>query len=196
MNFDDFKALYIFSCICLGLIAITPILSLLIRFPSGERFSEIWILGSDHMAEDYPFNIVRNDTYTLYVGVCNHMGESMYYVVYVKFRNQTEPLPNITEGTPSSLPAIHEYRFVISDGEVWETKVTFSFDFDNASLVKSITIDNRTITVNKYSLWDSENKGYYYQLFFELWIYNLDEEDFCFHNRFVGIWLNMSNAVR
>lgn len=193
MNFNDFKAMYIFLCICFGLAALTPVLSIFVKLPAGERFSEMWILGSKHLAEDYPFNVLRGSNYTVYVGVSNHMGSSMYYAVYVKFRNQTEQLPNITRQIPSPLPAIYEFRFVVSDSETWETKISFSFDFKNASLIRSLTIDNTTVIVNKPARWDSENKGYYYQLFFELWIYDADEESFRFHNRFVGIWLNMSS---
>jgi len=49
-----------------------------------------------------------------------------------------------------------------------------------------------TFNVDKSASWDVENNGYYYQLFMELWIYNVEFQAFEFHNRFVGLWLNMT----
>ena len=122
------------------------------------------------------------------------MGSSAYYVLYVKFRNQTEPLPNCTSGAPSSLPALYEYRTLVPDGETWETLLIFSFPyvsrFGNQSLVRALTVNDLMIRVEKPALWDSENYGYYYQLFFELWIYDVEAGHFQFHSRVVGIWLN------
>jgi len=60
MSFEDFKLLYVLSCVGLGLIILSPTLTVFIKLPGGERFSELWILGPDHMAEDYPFNMLNN----------------------------------------------------------------------------------------------------------------------------------------
>jgi len=40
------------------LLIATPAISEVLRFPTGEQFSELYILGPEHMAENYPFNIV------------------------------------------------------------------------------------------------------------------------------------------
>jgi len=148
------------------------------------------------MIEDYPFNVNANGSYKVYVGVGNHMGSSAYYIVYVKFRNQTEPLPNSTDGTPSPLPPLSEYRFFVQDGGTWEAPLTFSFPnvlrLENKCLVEAITINDVVFTVNKQAMWDANRTGFYYQLFLELWIYDTSLKEFQFHNRFVGIWLNMT----
>ena len=150
------------------------------------------------MAEDYPFNVKENETYRLYLGVGNHMKSSAYYIIYVKFRNCTEPLPNTTDGTPSPLPALYEYRVIIPDGEVWEISITFSFlsilRLENKCLVKTLSINDAIFAVNKPAVKDVNDTGYYYQLFVELWIYNVESGSFEFHNRFVGIWLNITDS--
>jgi len=196
LKIEDYEVVFA----SLGLIGVllfaSPTLGLVLRLPSGEKFSELWVLGPGRMAEDYPFNVGADVNYLVYVGVGNHMGCSAYYVVYVKFRSQTESLPNVTAGTPSPLPQLFEYRVFLEDGKSWEAPLTFSFSnvafFENQSLVGSLTINDVAFNVDKLAFWNLENNGYYYQLFIELWIYNVGFEAFQFHNRFVGIWLNMT----
>jgi hypothetical protein len=196
LKIDDYKLVFM----SVGLIGIllfaSPMLSLVLHLPGGERFSELWILGPGHMAEDYPFNVEVNVNYLVYVGVGNRMGSSAYYVVYVKFRNQNELLPNATAATPSPLPPLYEYRVFLEDGKTWEAPLTFSFSdvyfSENKSFVRSLMTNGVTFNVDKSASWDVENNGYYYQLFMELWIYNAESRAFEFHNRFVGLWLNMT----
>jgi hypothetical protein len=196
VSFDDFKLIYVLACLGLGLIILSPTLAMVIELPSGEQFSEFWVLGSGHIAEDYPFNIAEGQAYKVYLGIANHMGGLQYYRVYVKFRNQTEPLPDSVNGTPSTLDPVFEYRMFLRDGEVWEKEVFFSFDgisFEsNSCRSSSLVLDGYVLNVDKYALWDEENSGFYCQLFFELWIYDGAVSGFQFHNRFVGFWLNMT----
>ena len=197
MKFQDYSTLFLVSSLAFVLLAASPALSIVVSFPrGGERFSELWLLGPNHMAEDYPFNVRVGEQYSVYLGLGNHMGGSMYYAVYVKFRNQTQPLPNATTSTPSALPPLNEFRTFVSDGGTWEKLVTFSVSeassFENASFVNRLIINDQNTWVNSSAIWDSENKGFYYQLFFELWFYNVASESFEFYNRFVGIWLNMT----
>ena len=196
MKIEDYKVVFASVGLIGVLLFASPTLGLVLRLPSGEKFSELWVLGPGHMAEDYPFNVKAGEDYLVYVGVGNHMGSSAYYVVYVKFRNQTESLSNATAGTPSPLPPLFEFRLFIEDGKSWETPLRFSFSnvsfSENRSFVGSLMINGVTFNVDKSASWDVENNGYYYQLFMELWIYNVESSDFEFHNRFVGLWLNMT----
>ncbi len=170
-----------------------------VPFQGGsEEFSELWLLGPWRMAEGYPFDVGVNETYSVFVGVGNHMGCSEYYMVYVKFRNSTQPLPDVNGSTPSSLPPLYEFRFFVGDGETWESRLTFafqnvSFQADSVS-VGGVTINDVAFFVDSFSVWDAENSGFYFQLFFELWRYDTAAQDFRFHNRFVGIWLNMTGS--
>ena len=59
------------------------------------------------MAENYLFNVAIGQNYSVYVGVGNHMGSSVYYVLYAKFSNQTDQMPNVTAGTPNPLQPLY-----------------------------------------------------------------------------------------
>jgi len=197
VNLEDYRTVFAVSCLILILVASAPTLSLVFPLSGGECFSELWILGPNHMAEDYPFNVVNDTVYNVFLGIGNHMGSSAYYMVYVKFRNQSEPLPNATAGTPSPLSPLYECRVFLGDGKTWETPLTFSFSgvsfFENQSFVESFTVNDVVFSVGKLALWDGENNGFYFQVFVELWIYDAGSDVFEFHNRFVGIWLNMTS---
>jgi len=193
MHIEEYKTLFVVGNSILMLVAMVPTFSLVIRIPSGsERFSELWLLGPEHRAENYPFNVSANEDYHLFVGVSNYLGSSSDYILYVKFRNQTQLPPNSTTSEPSSLPPIHEFRFVLSDGEVWETPLIFTIE-GNASLIQNVAINDIVFPVNCISTWDSDRNGFYYQMFFELWLYNTTSQNFRYENRlFLGLWLNMT----
>lgn len=199
MTLSEYRTLFITVTLVLILIAASPVLGFVFPFQGSERFSELWILGPEHMAKDYPFNIRANETYKIFVGVGNHMASSSYYAVYVKFRNQTEPLPNITAGAPSPLPVLYEYCILIRDGETWEGPLAFSISkvsfSENHSSIRALTVNNVTFSVDKQVSWDFRQKGFYYQLFIELWIYNSQSDAFQFHNRFVSRWLNVTSNL-
>ena len=57
MKLEEYKVVFaVVGLICVLLLGV-PALSLAVHFPVGEKFSELWVLGSGHMAEDYPFNV-------------------------------------------------------------------------------------------------------------------------------------------
>jgi hypothetical protein len=174
-------------------------LALLFHGSGGEKFSELYILGPGHMAEGYPFNVTSGVAYLVYLGVVNHLGSSAYYDVRVKLRNSTEMLPNATLGVPSPLPTLYGFQGFVVDGQALEKELVFGFSDvvfgDNVSRVGRITINNATYDVNKSLQWDDVNGGYYCEIFVELWVYDLSSSGFQFHNRFVGLWLNMTVAV-
>ena len=197
MNLEEYRTVFATGSLVLILIAAAPTLGLFVPFPGGsERFSELWLLGSAHMAEDYPFNVTIGEEKQIFVGVGNHMGRSAYYIVYVKLRNQTQAAPNSTISAPSPLAPLYEFRAVVADGETWEAPVAFSFleasRDGNSSAVKKISINDVVFMVDYSSMWDLENVGFFYQLFFELWMYDDVGLSFRYHNRFVGLWLNMT----
>lgn len=198
-DIEEYRGLFVVGSLVLILIMAAPTLGLFIRIPDGsERFSEVWLLGPERKAENYPFNASVNEPYTVYVGVSNHLGRSAYYRIYVKFRNQTQQLPNFTMSEPSTLPPLYEFSFVASDGNVWEVPLTFAFENvllqQNFGLVQDISINGIFFPVDCASTWDSDRNGFYYQMFFELWLYNVTSRSFQYHNRFVGLWLNMTGS--
>jgi hypothetical protein len=199
VNFGDAKLVYAFSCVVLSLIILSPTLAMVIPFPSGEQFSELWILGPERMLEGYPFNVSEAESYKVYLGVGNQMGDLGYYRVYVKFRNESEPLPNSTAGVPSSLEPVFEYDVFLRNNETWEREVSFSFEdvsFEgDVCRVSKVLIGEYAVDVSKTAVWNETSNAFYYQLFFELWLYNATVSGFQFHNRWVGLWLNMSRQL-
>ena len=197
LRLQYYRNLLLAACLIALLLAAMPAVSVLVTFPiTIERFSELWLLGPDHMAENYAFNVAVGESRAVYLGIGDHMGSSTYYVVYVKFRNQTQPLPDETTSKPSSLPSLYEIRVFIQDGQTWEKLITFSIleasHSETTSSVNRLLINNRAVSTSSSAFWDPERDGFYYQLFFELWIYDTATKNFGFHNRFVTMWLKMT----
>jgi len=188
-----------YAFIIVGLIGVlvfnVPSLMMFVHLPGGERFSELYVLGPGHMAEGYPFNVDAGVDYSVFLGVGNHLGESASYQVVVKMRNATEPLPNATSGVPSPLPMLYAYEVFLAEGQTWEEALIFRFDDVNVSSGGRIRVNEAWMNVNETAIWDDVNSGYYYQVFVELWLYNTTSNSFGFHNRFVGLWLNMTSSM-
>jgi len=198
MSLDDVKSLYVLSCFLLCLIIASPTFLMFSPSSGGAHFSELWLLTDDHLIEGYPFNITVNVPNQVYLGVKNHLGSLAYYLIYVKLGNQSESLPNATGGTPSSVAPLFEYKFFLGESEELERLMTFSVleisTTENYCNVETIEINDRVFAVGKSSTWDVASNGFFYHLFFELWLYNMTSQQFEYHDRFVGIWLNMTNS--
>lgn len=179
------------------LIGASPILSLIVTMPPGsERFSELWILGPGHTAENYPFNVSIGIEQQVFVGVSNHLGRSAYYIVYVKFRNQTQLGPDSNTSSPSPLTPLFEFRFVLADSGRWEQRLSFSIIEASHSgdllVVDKISIENVVFSAESFSHWDAQNSGFFYQMFFELWLFDSSSSTFKFQNRFSWLWMNVT----
>jgi len=198
LNHENLKLFYAFSCITLGLIILLPALSSVITFPEGETFSELWLLGSNNQIESGALNVSEARPFTVHLGVANHMGAAEYYRVYAKFRQQNEPLPNKTGELPSPLEPVFDCHLFLSNNEIWNGNFTFSLEEisfqENFAHVSKLSINDNEVNVNKIVAWDEESKGFYCQLFFELWIYNSTASGFQFHNHYVSLWLRIMNA--
>jgi hypothetical protein len=187
----------------IGLIGVlliaSPAIAAVLPLPTGEQFSELYLLGLGKMAENYPYNIAEGQTYSIYAGVGNHLGSTAYYMVYVKLRNQTDLLPNSTTTTPSPLQPLYEYRFCLQHGNNLETLLTFSVTnisiSGNQSLIKQLTINDVKFDINKPSAWDSNSTEFSYQLVFELWLFNVPSNTVQYNNRFVNLRLNLTKTT-
>ena len=197
MNLEDYRTLFVVVTLGLTLVAASPTLALVMPFGgSSERFSEFWLLDPNHAAEDYPFNVSAGEMYSVFVGVGNQMGSSEYYKVYVKLRNGTQSVPDGNNSVPDSLSPVYEYRFFVGVDEAWESPASFGFgdvvvEGDVLS-VGEVVVNGVTSRVDVFAVWDSEREGYFFQLFFELWHYDVGSRDFRFDGQFVGLWLNMT----
>jgi hypothetical protein len=201
MSLHEYRVVFVVVTGVLALIVASPALSRLLVYPRTEFFTELWILGANHRAEDYPFNITRNHSYSVFLGVGNRLGYCAYYLVEVKFRNLTQSAADSFNRTPSSLPSLFNITAFVADESVWEQPLTFSFDYNyyNETLFPvefaSLTLNDVALDMSDYTAaWNSEKKGFFGDLFFELWIYNDAVSSFEYHERFVNLRLNMTGS--
>ena len=199
MKLEEYKLVFA----AVGLIGIillaTPALGAIISLPNGEQFSEIYVLGPEHLAQNYPSNIAVGQNYSVYVGVGNHLGASAYYVLYAKFQNVTDLLPNATTETPSPALPLYEYRFSVPDGTSWEVPLSFTVSnatiSGNQSTIQTLMINSLEFNVNTQSAFDSNSTSFTYLIVFELWLYNATSNSVQYNNRFVDLQLNLTEAI-
>ncbi|MEM3880607.1 MAG: DUF1616 domain-containing protein [Candidatus Bathyarchaeia archaeon] len=180
----------------------SPALSRVLVYPRTEFFTELWLLDANHMAEDYPYNVTRGENYTVYLGISNRLGHCAYYVVQVKFRNQTQPAPTsfgpIENRTPSSLPSLFNITAFVADEQILEKPLTFSFDYHYDESLEQVAVSG--LRLNDVALdmsdctivWDAETDAFKGYLFFELWLYDEGMSRFQYHGRFVSLGFNMT----
>ena len=182
----------------LTLIAASPILSTMLVIPRTEFYTEFWMLDSNHKADNYPFNITRNQNYGVFLGIRNRLGYAAHYVVEVKFRNQTQPAPSSFNHTPSSLPSLLNITAFVADEELWELPLALSFDFESEKMplqmkFHSLRLNEAVLDLSNLTVsWDSKKSCFLGNLVFELWIHNNTSSSFEYHNRFVSLWVNMT----
>ena len=112
-----------------ALLVASPALQRILVYPQTEFFTELWLLGPGHMAEGFPYNVTSGESYNIYLGAANHLGEVSYYSVQVKFRNSTQSAPDSFNRTYSSMPALYTMYLVVPDKELREVPLTFGFDY-------------------------------------------------------------------
>jgi Protein of unknown function (DUF1616) len=198
MKLGDYKLIFIAVALVGVLLIASPAIAGAIHPPAGEAFSELYLLGPEGMAQNYPSNIAVGENYSVYVNAGNHLGTSAYYVIYVKLGNENDALPNSTLGTPSPLPPLYEYRFSIPDNTNWQRLLTFKVTNANIqptnSQINSLQINNTPFNVEKSATWNSNSSTYTYKLFFELWLYNGQTGNIEFNNRYVSLRMNLTRT--
>ena len=196
LDIQQHKVVFIFVTAFLALLVASPVLEKALVYPQTESFTELWLLGTQHGAENYPHNAAKNDNYGVFLGVTNHLGSCAYYVVEVKFRNQTQSAPDSFNRTPSSLASLYNANVFLADNASWELPITFSFDYSYDSIASSVyfsrlQFNDVALSLNGYSTsWDPDRKGFFGDLVFELWLYNSTIGSFQYHERYVDLKLN------
>ncbi len=181
----------------IGIIVLSyPALAVLIQFQPDKQFSELYLLGPERTASDYPFNVVPDHKYTVYVNVGNHLGSSAHYLVYVKLLNTSDPMPI---QAPSPVSPLFELRLLVSDGQAMGSQVKFSLgniSVANSQLtVGTVHLNGLGVNVNKSSVWNTTTSTYPYIVLFELWMLNIQTGFFEYTNRFVTLQLNCTSAI-
>jgi uncharacterized membrane protein len=207
VNLGRYRATFLVIALGLALIVVSPLFASVVNVEtSSEELSEFWLLGPEHTADGYPFNVSDAETYNIFVCIKNLMGSSEHYRIYVKFGNSTQF--HFDTSKPSSLHTLSEFQAIVDDEALWESPVNFGFQNlaieDNVATVDNVTktfssLSVGEITINGISFpvdastsWDSEDNGFYFRLSFELWRYNATLDDYSFDNRIVGLVLNMT----
>jgi len=129
VNLTQYKALFILVTAVLALLVASPSLQHVLVYPRSEFFTEISLLGQEHMAQDYPYNITNNTNYRIFLDVTNQLGFCSYYQIQVKFRNETQSAPNNFNRTSSSLPSLYNLNFFVADRENLELPINFVFKY-------------------------------------------------------------------
>ena len=202
MNLKEYRLVFIVVTSIIALLTASPALQRLLVYPRTEFFTELWLLGPSHKAEGYPFNITRDQNYSVYLGLGNQLGYCAYYLVEVKFRNATQSAPAsfgpIENRTPSSMPSLYNITAFVSDKSKWEVPVTFSFDYGfNSSLIQ-VKFHNMALNGEVSNLegevtaWNATKEVFFGDLVFETWLYNATLSSFQFHGRSVELKLNMT----
>ena len=198
MNIREYGVLFWTAVGVLALLVASPALSRLLVWPRTEFFTELWILGPNHMAEDYPYNVSRYENYSIFLGIGNRLGRLAYYSVAVKFRNQTQPAADTFNRTFSSLPALYNVSAFVPDEQVLELPLTFSLNYSDPDALSRIEFYSLTLNgvllglTDCTATWNSGRNEFTGNLFFEAWIYNSTMGDFQYHERFVSLRLNMT----
>lgn len=173
-----------------------PTLAIIIKSPPNtEKFTELYMLGPNHNFDNIPFDIKTGQTYSVFLGVKNHMGASAYYTCHVKIANQNE-LPTTTPPKQSVSDTLYEFKSFLSYNESWETPLTFKIDnlkqSNNALHISDITLNGIHYTIDKTITIDKDNKSYFAYLVVELWIFNSTTNSMQYDNRFVLLNLNLN----
>jgi len=202
MNLSEYKVLFIVVTAVVALFVASPVLSRVLVYPRTEFFSEMWLLGSNHKAEGYPYNISRGLNYTVFLGIGNQLGYCAYYVVEVKFRNETQSAPSsfgpIENRTPSNMQSLFNITAFVADEQDWELPLAFSFDYEvsldrSQVIFHNLTLNNEISGLEDYSTaWNSTRTVFFGDLMFELWIYDAQATALSYHGRFVDLKFNMT----
>lgn len=198
MNLQGYRVILLFFVGVMVLVVASPALQRLLIYPQTEFFSEQWLLGPDHLAANYPYNIRAGENYRVYLGVGNRLGSCGYYCVQVKLRNQTQSAPDSLKRTPSSLKSLYNIYTFIGNNASWELPIAFSFTYtydvgSSKILFESLLLNDVSLDISSFSSsWNPEDNVRFADLVFELWLYDEASGDFLFHERFVDLKFNMT----
>jgi uncharacterized membrane protein len=196
MNLQRHKILFFAASAFLALLVASSALQHFLVYPQTEYFTEMWLLGSNQTAENYPYNVTRNVDYHVYLGLSNHLGSISYYQIQVKFRNQTMLGPDNFQHLPSRLPTLYSMNVFVADKQTVQLPINFSFDYtyDESKVnFNRLILNNVPIGLNGYSTSsNSSGHDFYGKLVFELWFYNSTFGGFQYHERYLDLRLNMT----
>jgi hypothetical protein len=198
MDLLKVKVIIIVTASILALFVASPAISRILIQPQTNFYTELWILNSAHSANNYPYNVLPGDNYTIYLDIANHIGYCGYYLVEVKLRNDVMPYPGSWNDMPVNLPSLYNLTAFVPDESNFELPLTFSFNFTPNSTCPQINFNRMVlngvfIDLTGYSTTyrNEAPNGYFGNVYFELWLYNRTTGEFQYNDRYVNLPLNM-----
>jgi hypothetical protein len=195
MGFQQYKAVLVVVVIVSALFAASPVIQNFLVVPQTDFLTELYLFGQYHNTT-YPSNVTVGENYRLYLDVVNHLGLDSNYAIEVKFRNQTQSAPDSFNHTGSDLPSLGNFTFSVAKNQTFELPIDVSFQYAINDKVPSqldiqnIIINNVSTNVDKAGIaWDDQKKGFYGNIFFELWIFNSTAQAYQYNQRYLGLWL-------
>ncbi len=202
MDLQKYKVVLVTIILIVALFVSSSALEMILAYPSAQSasFTELWLLGPEHKAENYPYDITLNENYSVYLGIADQLGYYAYYQVEVKFCNLTQQAPNTLNDSSSSQPSLYNMSLCVPNDQSLEIPITFSFNYTYDPFSAQINFNQLTfnglpLDLEGYSTtWNSQRSAFYGILFFELWIYNSTTGTFQYNDRYVSIQLNMTET--
>ena len=193
------KALIIVLTAVLALFVASPAIQRVLAPPQTDFYTELWILDSAHTANNYPFNIVQGNNYKIYLDIANHLGHCSYYTIEVKLWNDVMPYLGNFNNTPVNIPSLYNLTAFVPNKSTWELPITFSFTYNVNSANSQVnfsemTLNGAVLNLNGYSTTyrGQAPKGYFGNIYFELWLYNSTIGESQYNDRYVNLPLNMT----
>jgi uncharacterized membrane protein len=99
---------------------------------TGEQFTELYVLGEQGMADDYPTNLTVNETGHITIGAINREHESVDYTLVVGFgygfENMTRvgEIPDDSNITLERNNTYYDTEFSLNHNERWNQSLNFS----------------------------------------------------------------------
>ena len=196
MALQQYRAFLLIVTAVLALFFASPALEQLVLFPQTTFFSELSIFGPYNNAT-YVSNVTSGETYRFCLDVSNHLGSCAYYVIEPKFRSENQSAPDSFNHTNSDLPSLSDITVFAADNQtsqiIVDVSLQFTADGNPAQLtMQSISINGATITDSTQIAWNTAKKGFFGNLFFELWLFNDTTNALQYHQRFVSLWIKMN----
>ncbi|MCW3984547.1 MAG: DUF1616 domain-containing protein [Candidatus Bathyarchaeota archaeon] len=198
MNLKNYRIVFIVVILLAALFVASPAIQKVLVYPPAQSasFSELWLLGPEKKAENYTSSISRNENYTVYLGVANQLGSCAYYRVDVKLCNATQQPPSSFNRTASTQPSLYSMNLIVPDKGILEMPLSFSFNYTFDEMLYQInfvdlTLNGLPLNLEGYTVAWTPQSAFSVDLIFELWIYNSATNVFDYHERYVGLHLNI-----
>src|SRR5208283_518734 len=150
MALQQYKTLFLVVTLVLALFIASPAIQQLAVAPQTMSLTELSLFGP-YQNTTYPYNATIGQNYPLYINVANHLGTTAYYLIEVKFRNQTQSAPDSFNHTSSDLQSLGNIAFCVANNQALQLPVNVSFQYQLDSYVEN-QLDMQNIIVNGFPL--------------------------------------------